>query len=223
MAHTDDDAHGALETADLGHDPEARPTGFFHSRQWLFGEMLVGALISLTAALVLSIDAVKLAADPGTALACDVNTVISCGKVGVSWQAELFGFPNAFLGLMAEPVVITLAVAGLAGVRFPRWFMVAAQTIYLFGLVFAYWLLYASMFEIGALCPWCLTVTAATTLVFASMLHWNILEDNLYWPRGLQRRALSLVRSGAFGILLATWFVLLVAAILAKYGTAIFG
>lgn len=184
--------------------------------------MLGGALVGLVAAFVLSVDAVELAANPDAALACDINAVISCGTVGTSWQASLFGFPNAFLGLIAESVVITVAVAGLAGVRFPRWFMTAAQTVYLLGFVFAYWLLWQSMFVIGALCPWCLTITVSTTLVLASMLHWNILEDTLYWPARLQSWAMSLVRSGAFGILTAAWFALLVAAVLLKYGDALF-
>src|SRR5690606_26054377 len=102
----------------------------------------------------------------------------SCGTVGASAQASLFGFPNAFLGLVAEPVVITIAVAGLGGVRFPRWFMCAAQVVYTLGLAFAYWLFYQSMFHIGALCPWCLLVTLSTTLVFATLLHYNLRENN---------------------------------------------
>ncbi|MEZ5128367.1 MAG: vitamin K epoxide reductase family protein [Micropruina glycogenica] len=53
------------------------------------------------------------------------------------WQASLFGFPTRFLGLVAEPVVITIAVASLGGVRFPRWFMLAAQVVYTLGVVFA--------------------------------------------------------------------------------------
>ena len=200
----------------------APPPGFFHSRAWLYGEMLVGALISLVASFMLSIDAVALAADPGRALACDVNAVLSCGTVGTAWQSSVFGFPNAFLGLVAEPVVITVAVAGLAGVRFPRWFMIAAQTVYLLGLAFAYWLFTQSMFVIGALCPWCLTVTLSTTLVFVSMLHLNILDDNLRWPRRLQERATAFVRTGALGILTVAWLLFLVAAILLKYGAALF-
>ncbi|MDD9204882.1 vitamin K epoxide reductase family protein, partial [Georgenia sp. 10Sc9-8] len=84
----------------------------------------------------------------------DINSAISCGAVAQAWQASLFGFPNAFLGLIAEPVVITIAVASLAVVRFPRWFMAAAQVVYLLGLVLAYWLFAQSYFVIGALCPW---------------------------------------------------------------------
>ncbi|WP_123307304.1 vitamin K epoxide reductase family protein [Cellulomonas sp. PhB143] len=213
-----------LDDLDLG--PAAarpdRPAGFFHSRAWLFGEMLVGAIVSLVASFVLSVDAIELATNPGTVLSCDINAIVSCGTVGSAPQSALFGFPNSFLGLVSEPVVITLAVLGLSRIRFPRWFLVAAQSVYLLGVIFAYWLLYQSMFVIGALCPWCLSVTAATTLVFLSMLHWNILEGTVPWPRRVQSVAMTVVRSGAYGYLTATWFVLLAAAILLKYGSALF-
>jgi uncharacterized membrane protein len=198
--------------------------GPLHRRsRWLYGEMLIGALISLTASFVLSREALTLAADPTSVLACDISSVLSCSKVALSPQAQLFGFPNAFLGLVAEPVVITLSVAGMAGVGYPRWFMVSAQTMYLLGVVFAYWLLSESMFDIGALCPWCLTVTASTTVVFASMLRLNILQDDLFLPRPLQERALSVVRSGAFSYALAAWCIGLCAVVLAKYGPALLG
>lgn len=197
--------------------------GFRHSRQWVFGTMLVSALISLTASFVLSYDAVLLAANPAAELSCNVNEVLSCGAVGVAWQSSLFGFPNAFLGLIAEPVVITIAVASLGGVRFPRWFMFSAQVVYALGLIFAYWLFYQSMFVIGALCPWCLLVTLSTTLVFMTLLHWNIIEDNLYLPARAQERALSIVRSDADVFLTATWVVLMIAGVLLKHGSKLFG
>jgi uncharacterized membrane protein len=91
----------------------ARARRLRHSNEWIFGTMLFSACLSLLASFVLSIDAVRLAEDPNVDLSCDINTIISCGTVGSTWQAELFGFPNAFLGLVAEPVVITIAVASL--------------------------------------------------------------------------------------------------------------
>src|SRR5664279_4788353 len=162
------------------------------------------------------VDAVILAGDKNAALTCNINSVISCGTVGVSWQAAVFGFPNAFLGLIFEPIVITIAIAGLGGGRFPRWFMHAAQGIYTIAIGFAYWLFSQSMFVIGALCPWCLLVTLSTTLVFATLLHANVLQDNLYLPRRLQRRALELVRSDVDVYVTAAWLVLLVASIVLK-------
>ncbi|WP_298457283.1 vitamin K epoxide reductase family protein [uncultured Cellulomonas sp.] len=193
------------------------------SDRFIFTTMLLSACVSLLASLVLSIDAVRLAADPGTVLACDINATLSCGTVAQSWQASLLGFPNAFLGLMAEPVVITIAVASLGGARFPRWFMASAQAVYTIGLLFAYWLFAQSMFVIGALCPWCLLVTVSTTLVFTSLTHVNVRDDNLYLPRRLQARAAAAVAADVDLFVVAAWLVLLATAIVARYGTQLLG
>lgn len=146
-------------------------------------EMLISSILGLIAAFVLSIDALELAANPNAVFSCDISAKISCGTVGVTWQANLLGFPNAFIGLVSEPVVITLAAAALGGVRFPRWFMVTAQAFYAIGFAFALWLFYQAYFVIGALCPWCLLITVTTTLVFASITRVNILDDNLRFGR----------------------------------------
>jgi uncharacterized membrane protein len=199
------------------------PKGWRHSRSWIFGTMLFSACMSLIAAFVLSVDAVALAADKHAALACNINSVISCGTVGVSWQATVFGFPNAFLGLIFEPIVITLALAGLAGVRFPRWFMFGAQILYTFALAFAFWLFCQAMFVIHALCPWCLVVTISTSLVFVTLLHANVLQDHLYLPPRAQRRAMELIRSDVDAYFAAIFVVLLLAAIVLKYGASLFG
>ncbi len=187
---------------------EALPSRGRHRGAYL--EMLISSLLGLTASIVLSIDAVVLAADPNAGLSCNISETISCAKVGLSWQANLLGFPNAFLGLIAEPVVITIAVAGLGGVRFPRWFMNAAMAVYAIGLAFAYWLFFQAYFVIGALCPWCLLITATTTTVFASLLRVN-LSDNTFGlsPRAYER-AQYLLRIGA-----DVWGTIIIIAILA--------
>jgi uncharacterized membrane protein len=194
-----------------------------HSNGWIFGTMLFSACLSLLASLVLSIDAVRLAADPGTALSCNINSVLSCGTVATSPQAQLFGFPNAFLGLMAEPVVITIAVAGLGGVRFPRWFMFAAQVVYTLGVIFAYWLFYQSMFHIGALCPWCLLVTVSTTLVFATLTHVNIRDNNLLLPPRAHRALTSAIDADLDATVVIIWLLGLTLVVVLKYGSLLFG
>jgi len=189
-----------------------------HANGWIFATMLVSSVLSLIASFVLAVDALRLAADPSAELSCNINAVLSCGAVGSSWQSHLLGFPNAFLGLMAEPVVITIAVASLGGVRFPRWFMFAAQIVYAVGLVFAYWLLFQSMFVIGALCPWCLLVTVSTTLVFSTLTHVNIRDGNLYLPRRIQSAAVRFVQSNLDLMAIVIWMLALTLAIVAKYG-----
>jgi uncharacterized membrane protein len=188
-----------------------------HDRRFIFATMIFSALISLVAAFVLSYDALKIAEDSQAVLSCDINAVISCGSVARSWQANLFGFPNAFLGLMAEPVVITLAAAALGGVRFPRWFMLSAQVMYTLGLVFAYWLFYQSYFIIGALCPWCLLVTLSTTLVFASLTHINIIDGNLFLPKKISEKAQNFIMKDYDLMAIIGWIVFLGGMVFFKY------
>ncbi len=184
--------------------------------------MLVSSVVSLVASFVLAIDALTLARDPNADLGCNINAVISCGTVAGAWQSSVLGFPNAFLGLVTEPVVITLAVASLGGVRFPRWFMFCAQLLYTVGLGFAYWLFHQAMFDIGALCPWCLLVTLSTTLVFFEMTHVNIRDDNLFLPARVQASLAAVVRANLDLVVLVAWVLVLVLAVVLKYGDALF-
>lgn len=196
---------------------------FRQTDAWIYSTMLLSACISLTASLVLSVDAIELAKNPAAALSCNISSVLNCGKVGVTWQASLLGFPNAFLGLMAEPVVITIAVAGLTGVRFKRGFMLAAQLVYTIGVVFAYWLFAQAYFVIGALCPWCLLVTLSTTLVFATLTHLNIRDGNLFLPPRVQSALESGLRMGLDLLIVMIVLIALVAMVAVKYGPYLFG
>lgn len=192
------------------------------SRRWLFTEMLIFAALSLLASFVLSWDAILIARNPDVVLSCSINPILDCVKVASTWQASVFGFPNAFLGLISEPVVLTIAVASLAGTKFPRWFMFTANVVYLLGVIFAYWLLYQSTFVIGALCPWCLLVTVSTTFVFVSMTHWNILENNLFLRPRAQLRALAFVRGGWLSISLVVWLTVMALVEIIKWGPRLF-
>lgn len=184
--------------------------------------MLVGAALSLLAAFVLSVEAIQLAKDPNAQLSCSVNIVLNCATVAKHPTAEMWGFPNSFLGLIAEPVVITVAIAGLAGIAFPRRFMFAAQIGYSLGFIFAWYLFYTSFFIIQALCPWCLLVTLTTTMVWFAITRYNIREENLYLPKKLSRKLQKFVEKDYDKFVLACIVFLSIAAILLKYGNGLF-
>lgn len=190
--------------------------------RWIFISMLVGAILSLIAAFVLSVEAYELAKNPNAVLSCSINLVLNCATVAKHPSALLLGFPNSYLGMMAEPVVITVAIAGLAGVRFPRAFMFAAQIAYTLGFVFALALFYVSFVVIQALCPWCLLVTLTTTLVFFAITRYNIRENNLYLPKHISKRLQQWVKKDYDKLVLASLIVFLIAAILVKYGDSLF-
>lgn len=184
-------------------------------------EMVVSGALGLLASFVLSIEALKLALDKDATFTCDFNTVISCSTVAKSWQAELFGFPNAFLGIAAEAVVITVAVAVLGGVRFPRWFMLGAQAIYTLGFLFAWWLFFEAYFVIKALCPWCLLITVTTTLVWAGLTRLNVRERVIDLPGRWGPAARRFVEHGNDWFVTAALIVLLAAAVVLKYGSSL--
>ena len=190
--------------------------------RWIFASMLVGAIGSLIASFVLSVEAIELAKNPNAVLSCSINIILNCAKVGIHPSAHIFGFPNSFLGLIAEPIVITVAIAGLAGVKFPRAFMATAQGFYTLGLIFAFWLFSQSYFVIGALCPWCLLVTATTIFVWFAITRYNIRENNLYLPRNASRRLQSFIDKDYDKVILFAVVVILVVAIIGKYGTGLF-
>lgn len=190
--------------------------------RWIFLSMLIGALLSLLAAFVLSVESVQLAANPNAELSCSINVVLNCATVAKHPTAMLFGFPNSFLGLIAEPIVITVAIAGLAGIRFPRLFMFFAQIGYFLGFAFAVVLFFISMFVIQALCPWCLLVTVSTTFVLFSITRYNIRENNLFLPKKIQKAAHTFIEKDYDKLLLGILIAAMLAGIFFKYGDGLF-
>lgn len=190
--------------------------------RWIFTSMLIGAALSLLAAFVLSVESFQLAKDPDASLSCSVNVVLNCATVAKHPSAEMLGFPNSFFGMIAEPIVITVAIAGLAGIRFPRGFMFAAQIGYTLGLIYALYLLSISYFVIQALCPWCLLVTLTTILVWFAITRYNIRENNLYLPKKLQASLRSLIKKDYDKLAMFSLIAFIVVAILVKYGNGIF-
>lgn len=190
--------------------------------RWIFTSMLIGSLLSLLASFVLSVEALQLAKNPNAALSCSVNVVLNCATVAKHPSAEMLGFPNSFFGLMAEPVVITVAIAGLAGIKFPRRFMQWAQVGYTLGLIYALVLLGISYFIIQALCPWCLLVTMTTILVWFSITRYNIREKNLPLPPDWQKKLTQFIKNDYDKAVMLGFIAFIIAAIIVKYGNGIF-
>jgi uncharacterized membrane protein len=205
------------EVADGPDDPDLlRPA----SQSWRARttiEMIASGVLGLIASFVLSIEAWHLAANPNAVFSCDINQVLSCGAVARTWQAHLLGFPNAFLGIFFESVVLTISIAMLAGVRFPRWMMLGAEALYTIGLFFALWLFSQSYLVIHALCPWCLLITFTTTLVWAGLTRINVRDGNIPAPAGARR----FVAGGNDWFITGAFLVLIAVLVVVRYGASL--
>ncbi|HSE61684.1 MAG TPA: vitamin K epoxide reductase family protein [Candidatus Saccharimonadales bacterium] len=188
-----------------------------HSNRWIFGTMLAAGILGLAMALSLSIERVQQLSDPSAPLICNFNIIFNCGEVMKTWQAKLFGFPNSFIGLMGFSVVITVAVAALSGVKFPKRFLQATQIGYGLGLIFAYWLFFQSVYVIQVLCPLCLVVTVATTLIFETMLRYNLRENIFDLPKHLHKKILGWLSKDYDKFAVAGWLALMIALVLIQF------
>ena len=193
-------------------------------KNWLFHEdlkkrnlaafiMLIGSGLGLLASFVLSIEALELAKNSHAVLSCDFSSALSCSAVANHWSAAILGFPNSFIGVMTLPVMVTIAVALLAGTKFPRWFMFAAQIGVSVGFIFALWMFYMSFVEIGVLCPWCLTLDVGMLLIFGGMTRYNILTGVI-----TGKKVKKFVQNDYDIVLLMIIITLAVVMILAKFG-----
>lgn len=182
-------------------------------------EMIISGSLGLFTSFVLSIEAWQLAADSSARFGCDISSVLSCSTVAQTWQARILGFPNAFLGIFFEAVVLAISVAIFAGVKFPRWYMLGTNLLYTIALFFAFWLFGQSYFIIQVLCPWCLLITLTTTLVFGGITRINVCDGVIPAPEGLRRIV-------AQGLDWALWGLIVfgvLAMVVAKYGLKLLG
>lgn len=128
-------------------------------------QTILGA-IGLFMSFLITIEKIQLAADPEFVPSCTIDAILQCTSVMESPQASAFGFPNPLIGLMGFSVIIALGVVLMVGARFPRWIW-WGQAIGLFlGVVFVHWLAYNAIYEIIALCPYCMVVWAVTMPLF---------------------------------------------------------
>lgn len=192
------------------------------SNRWIFGTMLAFGITGLLSAFVLTVEKFHVIENPNATLSCSFNLVLNCATVMQTPQASVFGFPNSLIGLMAFSVVIAVAVFGLAGARFPRWILIGANIGYLLGAVFSYWLFFQSVYVIQVLCPWCLVVTFGTTLLLATITHYNLRHNTFRFTSVTNDKIKQVLAKDFDKLVVAVWIVLLIALVFLKFGDSLF-
>lgn len=136
--------------------------------------LLIAGVIGLVASMTLTVEKIDILLDPSYVPSCNINPILSCGSVMMTPQASLLGFPNPLLGLVAFTVVIVTGLLALAKVALPQWYWLGLTAGVLIGAVFVHWLIFQSLYRIGALCPYCMVVwviTMSLLVVVASIAY----------------------------------------------------
>ncbi len=170
---------------------------------------LIGGLIGLAASVTLTVEKIRLLTDSAYVPSCNLNPVLSCGSVMATPQASVLGFPNPLMGIVAFTVVIVTGVLAVTKVALPQWYWAGLAIGTLAGAGFVHWLIFQSLYRIGALCPYCMVVWAVTMVllvIFASLA---------FEPVAL-RKNLQLLHRWRW-TLLALWFVALFLLIFLRF------
>ncbi len=153
-----------------------------------FGIFLVlSGAIAWIASGILVLERLALYKNPDYVTSCDFNPWVSCGTIMKSQQAALLGFPNPFLGIVGFGIVITIGMALLAGARFARWYWLGLQAGVTLAMVFIIWLWSQALYEINALCLYCMVVWAMMIPMFMFTTARNIAHGVIPASAGIKR------------------------------------
>ena len=141
--------------------------------------VLISGVIGLVASMTLTIEKIEILLNPSYVPSCNINPILACGSVMITPQASVLGFPNPLLGIVGFTVVLVTGVLAVAKVPLPQWYWAGLALGTLVGAVFVHWLIFQSLYRIGALCPYCMVVwvmTISLLVVIASVLSRPALE-----------------------------------------------
>lgn len=176
---------------------------------WLF---MTGA-IALASSATLVFERLQIFVDAGHTSVCDINALLNCGTVMRTPQAEAFGFPNPFIGLIGFSIVMTIAAAMLAGATFKKWFWVATNIGLALATAFVFWLWFETTFHINALCLFCMIVWVMTITMFVKVTVRNISHSVIPAPENIRESigtwswfTITLVLILIFGIIVIRFF-----------------
>lgn len=126
---------------------------------------LILAIIAAISSLILMMEKIELWKNPDYVPSCTWNILFSCQGPMESWQASTFVIPNPILGMVGYTIMIMVLVLSFT-TELPKWVWGAYLAGAGVSLAYLTWLQYATVFDIKALCIYCMVVWACAIPIF---------------------------------------------------------
>lgn len=177
--------------------------------------LLIGGIIATLASIALSVEVYQRLKDPSYVPVCNLNPVLSCTSVADSAQSHAFGFPNYYLGTAGYAAIATIGAVMLAGAKLSKRFWKLFMLGMIFAVGFVHYLIFETLYDIGALCIFCMVVWTVTIPMFwYSLIH--LVESKVFvLPKKHKKITDFIIRHHTDAIVL--WFVVIIGLIIKRF------
>lgn len=133
----------------------------------------IGGILGMIAMTWQATERITMLKKPTAPLNCNLSPIIDCGTVLGNKLAALFGFPNAFIGMIVFAMLALAGIAGLCGVVYTKSFKSVVLTLSTILVMFSMWFFGASLYSIGKICIFCAVGWVVSLPIFVySLLDW---------------------------------------------------
>ena len=158
--------------------------------------------------------------NPTKILSCNLNPIVDCGTVLNHRLSALFGFPNAFIGMIVFAMLTISGVLLLTGNKPNQKFKNVIFGLSVVLLLFSMWFFGTSLYVIGKVCIFCFVGWVVSVPIFLyGLLYW--LEDKPKKSGWLSKLQTFLVKNHVN--ILAVWYLLMLVLYLINFRSYYFG
>ncbi len=173
---------------------------------------IVGGVLAGTTSFLLFLEYIGQLTGGTAIISCSISPIVTCGPNLLAPAGNLLGFTNALAGVVLFTGPVHAGVSALAArAGLARWYWRVYCVCLLGAFALVHLFAWRSVFEFGALCPWCMTVWLVTIPLFWFTAGWS-LRDGV-WGRGARtRRAGGILLSWAPLVTILDYALIAVAA-----------
>jgi len=135
--------------------------------------LTIGGLSGMIAMTWQASERISMLKNPTAPLSCNLNPIIDCGSVLNNKLATLFGFPNAFIGMIVFGMLLLSGLFLLTGTKISRSYATIVLILSTILLGFSFWFFGVSLYVIEKICIFCLVGWVASIPIFVySLQQW---------------------------------------------------
>lgn len=182
--------------------------------------LTLASFVGLVASFWQAAERVHMLKYPSAVLNCNISPVVDCSGVLDNKLAALFGFPNAFLGIVMFSVLFTAGLLLLTGGSFSKIFHKIVMAVSTVLILFSAWFFSVSLYSIGKICLFCIFIWAVSVPIFwYGLLYYY---SSAYKLKSWQTKVLAFAKGNHLFVVFVT-YVVMITLFLLKFSDYYFG